>query len=425
MDDHPLLRTLADRTRRELTDHILPFWAEHALDARDGGFIGRIDPAGRPDPEAGKGGILGARILWTFAAATRVLGEAPAGGDRWRAMADRAYAALTQRFLDPVHGGIYWMIAPDGRPLGPSFDDRKHVYAQAFAVYALSEYHRATGHAEALEQAQTLYGLIERHGADPVHGGYYEAFSRDWQPLADARLSDKDADEAKSMNTHLHVLEAYATLLRVWPDAALAERLRALLQLFLDHIIDAERGHLRTFFDDDWTSKAALDSYGHDIEASWLILEAADGLAEAGFPDPGLRERVRAAAVALAATTRREGVDRDGSLFNERHADGSLDDDKHWWPQAEAVVGFLNAYEETDDAAFLAAAVRAWDYIEAHVIDRTHGEWFGVLRRDGTPTDKEDKVGPWKCPYHNARACLEVMARVGSLVEGPRASHAG
>lgn len=396
------LDSLADAARVELVDHILPYWAGRAVDHEHGGFVGRIDGWDRLVPGAPKGSVLNARILWTFASASRVLDT-----DRWYPEADRAYDALRHCFRDPVHGGVYWSVAPDGTPL----DTKKQVYAQAFTVYALAEYVRECDHPEALAWAQALYHLIEDRSRDAVHGGYAEAFARDWSPIEDVRLSEKDADAPKSMNTHLHILEAYTTLYRVWPDRSLADRLRDLVGIFLDRILDPASGHMTCFFDTDWTRTSGLVSFGHDIEATWLLDEAT-----AVLGDEALTEAVREATLPVVRRTMAEGLDTDGGLLNERHADGRLDDDKHWWPQAEAVVGFLNAYQLTGDAAFTEAAVRTWGFIQRHVVDREGGEWHFRVSRAGVPyRDEENKVGPWKCPYHNARACMEIIERVGTL----------
>ena len=396
------LSQLADEARSELVDHILPYWAQRTPDPARGGFIGRIDGHGRPEPEAARGAVLNARILWAFSAACRTLNT-----DRWCDEADRAYDYLRGHFRDAEHGGIYWSVSASGEPL----DTKKQVYAQAFAIYGLAEYVRMYGGDEALAWARELYGLIETHAADREHGGYVEAFSPEWGPLADVRLSEKDDDAPKSMNTHLHVLEAYTTLYRVWPDSGLADRLRALLHLFLDRVIDPETGHLTCFFEMDWTRASGVVSYGHDIEASWLLDEAADVLG-----DDALAERVREVAARLARVTLAEGLDADGGLFNERGARGHLDSDKHWWPQAEAIVGFLNAYQHTARPEFADAAQAVWAFLNRNVIDREGGEWFFRVSASGVPYREEDKAGPWKGPYHNGRACMEIMSRVGEAM---------
>lgn len=397
MPEPEVLTTLRAELRRELTGRLLPYWVEHAIDAEHGGFVGQIAQDGRVVPEAPKGVVLNARILWTFSAAYRVLGD-----EAYCRVAERARDYLAAHFWDPKHEGVYWSVDYRGRP----HNTRKQVYGQAFALYALAECHRATQDPASLERAVRLFRLIEQHAYDIEHGGYFEAYRDDWGPLADVRLSEKDLNAPKSMNTLLHVLEAYTNLYRAWPDALLRDRLAALTDRFLTTVIDTDTWHLRLFFETDWTPVSDVVSFGHDIEASWLLLEAADVLGDAA-----LRERAAEAAVMLARTTLEEGRDEDGGLFNEAHPDGTLDTDKHWWPQAEAIVGFLNAHRETNDVAFLDAAVAAWAFTKRHMLDGANGEWFARVDRNGVPYEGEDKVGPWKCPYHNGRACLEVIER--------------
>lgn len=401
MSDAAVLRALQAELKAELTDNILPYWLERAIDREHGGFAGLITGDEVRQQDAPKGSILNARILWTFAAAYGALGDPEYG----RA-AERAAGYFAEHFLDHEYGGVYWMVDAAGAPL----DVRKHIYAQAFAIYALCEHARALGSRASLERAVELFRLIERHAADPAHGGYQEAFSREWVLLDDVRLSDQDANERRSMNTHLHLLEAYTALLRVWPDPVLPPLLRALVELFLDRIIDPVSGHLRLFFDDAWQPRSSVVSYGHDIETSWLLLEAADALGEAE-----LRARAHRGAVHLAQTALAEGFDPQGGLYNEAGADGEVDTDKEWWPQAEAIVGFVNAYQETGRRAFLDAARSTWAFTRRHFRDPRHGEWFRRVARDGTLRPGREKVGPWKCPYHNARLCLELMARVDRI----------
>ncbi|HEY0778559.1 MAG TPA: AGE family epimerase/isomerase [Gemmatirosa sp.] len=395
------LAALAAPMARELREGILPYWLARAVDVDRGGFVGLIDGNDVADPDAPKGAILNARILWTFAAASRVLGD-----DAYRVAAARAARYVRECLFDPVHGGVYWMLNADGS----ARDARKHVYAQAFAIYALSEHHRATGDAESLAAAVSLFRLVERHAHDALHGGYEEAFTREWVRLDDVRLSDEDADERKSMNTHLHVLEAYANLYRVWPDALLRARLGEVVELFATRIVDAATGHLRLFFDADWTPRSTTVSYGHDIEASWLLLEAAEV-----HGDPALRARVRPACLALATAVRDEAYDTAaGGIFYEAHLGRPVETFKEWWVQAEAIVGFVDAWRETGDASFARAARGTWAFTDRHLVDHVHGEWFRRTTRDGTRVAGFEKVGPWKCSYHNARACLVVMARAGA-----------
>ena len=406
------LTGLAAAARREFTSHILPFWAAKAPDHIHGGFVGRIDGADRLVSNAPKGAVLNARLLWTFAVAAREGSGRPAR-ETYRSLADRAYGYLYDCFRDSEHGGVYWTLTAEGRPL----DAKKQVYAQSFVIYALTEYVRLVGAetprgAEALAWARSLFALIEAHAVDPEHGGYFEAFSRDWGPAPDVRLSEKDLDAPKSMNTHLHVVEAYAALYRLWPDARLGARIRALLEMFLDHIADGD--HLDGFFAPDWTPVSNTVSFGHDIEAAWLLDEAADVLG-----DEALTARVGAMTAALSRAVLEHGVDADGGLFNEATPAGVSDTDKHWWPQAEAVVGFLNAYARSGDEAYAEAALGAWAFIERSIVDPVGGEWFFRVSRAGEPYRDEDKVGPWKCPYHNARACFEAVHRVEALASVP------
>ncbi len=394
----------AAQFRRELTSNILPFWMKHTVDRENGGFYGAIDCDVRVDRQAPRAAVINARILWTFAAAARVLGDAA-----YRETADWAYDYIVSKFWDKESGGVYWMLDYLGNPIS----DRKQIYAQAFAAYGLAEYSRVTGSAAALEWARQLYRLIEEHSGEPEYGGYLEACARDWSPLEDLRLSEKDLNCPKSMNTHLHVLEAYTNLLRVWPDEAMRESLGRLLELTMDRIVHGS--HFRVFFDSQWTSLTDHVSFGHDIEGSWLVQEAAEVLGERALID-----RARELAVRMAGAVYDEGLDHDGSLFYEASEGRLIDSNKHWWAQAEAVVGFYNAYQVSGEERFRTAAWRAWDFIADKVVDRIHGEWHAKLKPDGTPWKAEEDadaclVGVWKCPYHNGRMCLEMMERLAGL----------
>jgi mannobiose 2-epimerase len=291
--------------------------------------------------------------------------------------------------------------------------DRKQVYGQAFAIYALTEYHRASGRSEPLPEAIAVYRLLETHAQERVHGGYLEAFSRTWQPIADMRLSVVDLNEPKSQNTHLHVMEAYTNLLRVWPDAGLRVAQTTLVETMLSRIVNPGTYHLGLFFANDWTLRSDRVSYGHDIEAAWLFTDAAEVLNE-----PVLLTRVRELATKIADVTLAEGVDTDGGLYNEGGPQGLTDTNKEWWPQAEAVVGFLNAFQISRNQRYLDAALRTWDFIEKYLIDRTNGEWFRGVTRSGALLPDQLKVSFWKCPYHNGRTGLEAVTRLRSLATG-------
>lgn len=386
----------------ELTENILPFWQGRMRDPQ-GGFYGAADCDGIVNKTAPRACVVNARILWTFATATRVLGA------QYRATADWAFEYLRARFIDPEHGGLYWLLDADGRPVS----DRKQIYAQAFAIYAFSEYARATGDHDSLGLAIELFRLIEKHAADREKGGYIEALGRSWGTLDDMRLSDKDLNSPKSMNTHLHIMEAYTNLLRVWRDPALVARQTELIGVTLDRIVDSRTGHFKLFFDMDWRSLNDHVSYGHDIEGSWLLVEAAEVLG-----NEALIARAKEAATLMAERTLAEGRDHDGSLHYEAHGDGRLiDANKHWWPQAEALVGFQNAFAMTGNLAFRDAVRDVWAFIRDKVADHVHGEWHAKLTPDGRPyTAVEDAdaclAGPWKCPYHNGRACFEMLDRL-------------
>ncbi|RPD44003.1 AGE family epimerase/isomerase [Paracnuella aquatica] len=382
-------------------DAILNFWITHCVDERNGGFIGRMDHQNRIDPDAPKGSVLNSRILWTFSAAARYTGS-----DVHRAIADRAFTYLQRHFIDPEWGGVYWSVNAGGQPL----DTKKQIYALAFAIYAFSEYYRLTANGAALDAAKDFFALIETHSYDGEHGGYIEAMAPDWQPLADLRLSAKDSNEKKSMNTHLHVLEAYANLYRVWPDALLCKRLVTLVRHFLDHIIHPHSGHLQLFFNESWEPRSAAVSYGHDIEAAWLVQEAA---AVIGNEDLITEVKTRSLQVAEAAA---RGLDVDGGLWYEKDGE-HLVKEKHWWPQAEAMVGFFNAWQLTGDAVQLERSVNNWRFVQQHIIHRDLGEWIWGVREDYSPMPGEDKVGIWKCNYHNGRACIELLHRMDGLIK--------
>ena len=389
------VKKLEREVRDELERDILPFWAERMPDAA-GGFLGRIDGEGRPVPDAPKGAILNARILWSFAAACRVLGD-PA----WKVVADRAFVQIRDRFCDPGYGGVYWSLDAQGRPL----DSKKQYYAIAFAVYGLAEYHRATGTEGALELAVRLYHDIEAHSLDTLKGGYREAAQRDWSPIADMRLSEKDRNDAKTMNTHLHILEGYAGLYRVWRDDGLCDRLANLVELFLDRIVRAD-GHLGLFFDESWNSQSETVSYGHDIEASWLLEEAAELL-----DDPALLARTTAACRRIAAASLEGWTPGAGMIYEWDPATGHRDADRHWWVQAEAVVGCWNRFQRDGDAAWAERAQDTWEFIRRE-LRCPDGEWYWSVRVDGTPNVTDDRAGFWKCPYHNGRMCMEILERI-------------
>lgn len=396
---------LAARAEADLRENLLPYWMRMAPDKEHGGFVGMVDADGNVHAGVQRGALLSSRILWTFSAAHRRWPDA-----RYLEMANRAYEDLMAHFWDKKNGGLYWSVNADGSAL----DTRKQIYGQAFGIYALAEYSRATGSTEALERAVTLYTLLEEQARDRTHGGYFELFSADWKLLSPRGAGVMERPGTKSQNTHLHVMEAYTNLLRNWPDDGLRAAQRDLVALMLEKILSRGTWHLGLFFDDAWKLESGDEySYGHDIEAAWLLTEAAEVVG-----DPAQIALARGAAVEIARTTLAEGIDADGSLFYEGRSTGPTNFQKDWWPQAEAVVGFLNAWQISGDEKYLGAAEKLWAFIETHFVDRKHGGWFNALNRAGEPLPLP-KIGFWKCPYHNGRAEMEIIDRMPATPVAP------
>ncbi|HQN94127.1 MAG TPA: AGE family epimerase/isomerase [Prolixibacteraceae bacterium] len=378
-------------------DNILNFWSKQALDTQRGGFYGKILSSGVRVKDANKGAILNARILWSFSAAYRYTKK-----QQHLEMAERAFNYLVDYFIDKKNGGVFWELDSKGNPV----NTRKQAYAQGFALYGLSEYYMASGNERSLQLAQELFWTIEKHFLEKQFGGYIEALAEDWTPLDDVRLSTKDANEPKSMNTHLHIIEPYTNLYRCWKNPILGERIHSLIRIFLDKIIDNKTAHFNLFFDLDWKVKSTMVSYGHDIEGSWLLSEAAEV-----FGDKTLMNEVNAVALRMVDATRMDGSDADGSIFYEREGN-HFDTDKHWWPQAEAMVGYTDAWKKTGKHEYLDLAEKCWDFIDRYLIDRVFGEWLWRVDKDNNPYEIDEKTGFWKCPYHNTRALIEVVNRL-------------
>ena len=407
-------------------NNILRFWLDKMVDREHGGFYGRIDGSEVLHPEAEKGAILNARILWSFSAAYRILGN-----PEYLEAATRAKDYIIDHFLDKEYGGVYWSVDYLGNPL----DTKKQFYAIGFAIYGMSEYARATGDREALECALQLFDSIEEHAFDSEYNGYIEACTREWGKIADMRLSELDANYPKSQNTHLHIIEPYANLYRclkefqastlcdyvpvigsVLPiEIAVPQEtflrvegaLRNIIDIFTDRILNPETHHLDLFFEMDWTRGAGhLESYGHDIECSWLMHEAALVLGDVDVlakVEPIVREVAKAS---------EKGLRPDGSMIHEANLDtGHVDDDLHWWVQAENVVGWYNLYQHFGDEQALERAFLCWNYIKTQIIDWDNGEWHWSRHPDGSLNTVDDKAGFWKCPYHNSRMCLEIIER--------------
>jgi len=392
------LLQLKQELKEELSHNILPFWMEKMVDEIHGGYYGQMTGKNQLVPDAPKGGILNARILWSFSSAALYFKN-----KLYVEYAKRAKEYLFKYFFDAENGGTYWMLHADGTPA----DTKKQIYSQAFFIYALVEYYRVTGDKECLDKAIELFNLIEKHSFDGELNGYFEAYSRDWVLLKDLRLSEKDANEKKTMNTHLHILEAYTNLYRVWKDDRLKKQLKNLIGIFLDKIINPETHHLDLFFDENWVCKSTLYSYGHDIESVWLLDEAAVVLGEAA-----LLKRVRARVIKVADAAA-EGLQANGSIINEKnYITGHTDANCDWWPQAEAMVGFFNVYELSKEEEYAEKTLAIWEFIKQFIVDKNAGEWHWSISATGEINEHDDKAGFWKCPYHNSRMCLELISRI-------------
>lgn len=390
------LKQLKTELSAEL-DSILDYWSKNAIDTKKNGFIGQIDSNENIVENAEKGSVLNARILWSFSSSYQITKN-----EEHKKIAKRAFEFLSEYFYDSEFGGLFWSINADTTPK----DTKNQIYALAFAIYGLSEYYVISKDEKALAIAINLYLRIQKHSYDPVNKGYLEAFTRDWQPIEDLRLSDKDANEKKTMNTHLHIVEAYANLYKVWKDKTLQKNIIELLQTIEKHFINTETGHLSLFFDENWIEKPDVISYGHDIEAAWLLLHCAE---IAG--DETLIINYKKYAVQMAEVTK-EGLDIDGGLWYEFDPEkNELIAEKHWWVQAEALIGFYNAYQLTEKESYLDIVLKNWDFIKKHILDTKNGEWFWGIYKDNSLIEK-DKAGFWKCPYHNSRACLELINRI-------------
>jgi mannobiose 2-epimerase len=387
--------------RAELAS-ILNYWISNTKDQENGGFVGEISSDNIVTPNATKGAVLNTRILWTFSAAYRFDPK-----PEYLEMAQRAYDYIVKYFWDIENGGVYWELDAKGNPI----NTRKQIYAQGFALYGFSEFYRATQNAESLDYAKKTFALIEKYSFDSVHSGYIEALSKDWQPMDDMRLSKKDENTPKSMNTHLHIIEPYTNLYRVWKDETLGKKIEGLIDVFLTNIIDSEGCHFKLFFEKNWDVLPSAVSYGHDIEGTWLLVEAAEV-----YGNKELLHKAEAIAVKMSDKVLQNGIDADGSIFYELHlANNHLDSDKHWWPQAEGMVGFLNSYQITKDERYLEEMKKLWEFIKNNIVDKSHGEWFWLVRKNGSICKEGVKVGFWKCPYHNSRALIETIERLEKI----------
>jgi mannobiose 2-epimerase len=429
-DEKKILEQFRMEIEQDLTKNILPFWAKHAPDPA-GGFYGTLNYDATPVPTANKGGILNARILWTFSIAYRVLGN-----EEYRQLADRAARYFLDHFIDKEYGGVFWDLKADGTPA----DMQKQSYVNAFGIYGLSEHFRATGNIESLQGAVAIYNVLVKHACDSVNGGFIENFSREWE-------IPENLFAPKGMNNNLHVLEGLTNLYRVWRDPGLARQLARQIDVMSNKVLDQKTWHEQLFLSMDWKNLLHIDSYGHDIEFSWLLVEAAEVLG-----DEQVIADTKRIAVNIADVQRKEGIMPEGYIKGEKNRDPAqrsfgafpqagqdrkLTEEeqlrikqmqemmkaqmeevaKHgerleWWPQAETVVGYINAWQINGDEKFLETAVGAWNWIKKYVVDYEYGEWYGNVYSDGTPVKQSQKASMWRCPYHNSRMGFEIISRI-------------
>lgn len=394
------MQNTTQNLKKEMTTelhNLLNYWSKNTNDTVNNGFIGQIDWEENKNFEAEKGAVMHARILWTFSAAYPITTD-----PTHKNIAKKAFEIIIDQFYDKEYGGIFWSIAPNGTPK----DTKNQIYALAFVIYGLSEYFAISQDNKALETAIDLYKIIQKYSYDPINKGYLEAFTRDWKEIDDLRLSEKDANEKKTMNTHLHIIEGYANLYKVWKNPALLKDITELLEVIDTHFMNTKTGHLHLFFNENWIEKPDVISYGHDIEAAWLLLQCAE-ISE----NKTLIERYKQHAIQIANATI-EGIDHDGGLWYELEIDNNhLIKEKHWWPQAELMIGFYNSYQLTQNTDYLDIVLKNWEFTKKHLIDTKNGEWYWGVFEDYSII-KKDKAGFWKCPYHNGRACIELINRI-------------
>ena len=387
---------LKNKAKTELIN-ILDYWLKNTIDKENGGFIGEINHQNVINNNSEKGAVLNARILWSFSAAYAV-----EKNPEYLKTAKRAFQYIKDYFFDKEFGGIFWSVNADGKPK----DTKNQIYAIAFVIYGLSEFYKIFKNEDALELAQSLFYKIELYSKDYKNKGYLEAFTRDWQEIEDLRLSEKDANEKKTMNTHLHIVEAYANLYLIWPNPKLKDSIKEILEVIALYFINKYTWHLKLFFDENWKEKEDVISYGHDIEAAWLLQWCAETI-----EDVDLVRSYQKYAVEFAKSTK-EGIDSDGGLWYEYEPkEQKLIAEKHWWPQAELWIGMINAWQLSKNEEFLEITEKNFEFVEKYIIDHKNGEWIWGVYADYSPILK-DKAGFWKCPYHNSRACIELIKRL-------------
>lgn len=427
--------------KNQLLENILPYWEKYSKDTRLGfeGFYGAIGNDNFPDKNCERSIVMTSRFLWTYSAAARMTKN-----QKYLEMADFAYNVIVNKFLDKENDGVFWSVMPDGTPKV----DKKQIYGEAFCCYGLSEYAAAVRELkerkdfpslqpllessatpsngenpvtpllseEAMNHALDIYALLEKYAYDSEFGGYVEARARNWSETDNMILSSKDMNCPKSMNTNLHVMEAYTNLYRTLPvvfsdaksiRAEVGESLSELVRVTVEKILQPN-AHLGMFFDMQWNLLKDEFSYGHDIEASWLLWEAACEL-----NDEELKSEIRDTVIKIADVTYEEGFDKEnGCLENFAIKNGTIKDKTRiWWNQAESVNGFYNAWEMSKNEKYEQICKTQWEWIINHQVDNKNGDWWSALDEKGNPILQEPKGGNWKTSYHNGRTCMEILRR--------------
>ena len=385
---------MVEEIKSHLLENIIPFW-KSLRDDEYGGYYGWMDYDLKLDKKAVKGCILNSRILWFFSNAYTLLKD-----ESLLEEAKHGFAFMKEHCMDKENGGIFWSIKYNGEPE----DTTKHTYNQAFAIYALSSYYEASGDEEALNMAKGLFRIIEERCTDDI--GYKEAFDKEFHEIENDKLSENGVIAQKTMNTLLHVFEAYTELYRVAKLPEVKERLKWIMDTFAQKVYNPKLHRQEVFFDAKMNSIIGLHSYGHDIETAWLIDRGVEVLGEKEY-----EEKMTPITKDLTAQIYKIAFDGH-SLANECEK-GVVNTHRIWWVQAETVVGFLNGWKmNPDKPEYLEAAQNEWEFIKEYVIDKRSGsEWFWEVDENGNPYPGRPIVEPWKCPYHNGRMCFEVIKR--------------
>lgn len=414
-----LAETYVPKLRHNLEEYVIDFWYPRSIDDEHGGFILSYDDEGAFAGNDAKMIVTQARMTWFFARLTRT---DVVDGDYTDA-ADHGFAFLRDAMWDDDHGGFYWEVDRRGTVRKP----RKHLYGQAFGLYALAEYYRVTGNEQALDLAGDLFEVIDDVAKDHQNGGYHEYFEPDWEQVTEGTTylatiepdwSPKESGESvldptlKLMNTHLHLLEAFTTYYRVTGDETVRERLHELLTILTNTVVRKDRPACTDKYDPDWTPKLddadfRVVSYGHDVENVWLTMEASEALDVPTRLFADLYDGLFDYSLEYGYDDQNGGFYFFGPLGE--HATNRI---KAWWVQAEAMTSALRMYEATGEDVYRNVFEETYDFIEQYHVDETHGEWHSGVDETLEPVGR--KGAEYKGAYHDGRAlieCIETLER--------------